>query len=113
MVSKSDIIAVSSQVVLLGVTGIALFIWVAATGWQDSAGLVVSILFVVLTALQIMLSLAWWRLQRKSNAKYQPANSNDYKPKRERVGSLVVDVKLNDEEDVRHRGNGDYASTKA
>jgi len=110
---KSDIAAIGAQIVLLGLTGVALFIWVAAQGWIDSAGIIVSVLFVVLAGIQVLLAVVWWRLQRKFSLKLEITSNNgtDYPMKDSKDNGSLLGSK--GEGDTRHRGNGDFLATNA
>ena len=50
---------------LLGVTGLGSFIWMASTGWQDAHGVVVGIIFITLSVLQSVYGIFWYRAVKR------------------------------------------------
>jgi len=61
MSSKEKVASVLAMVVILALTSVTTFIWSAATRWMDSTGIAVSVIFIGLSAIQITLSIIWWR----------------------------------------------------
>lgn len=67
--ASPQLLAAITLIVVLGITSVGLFIWMAAISWTDLTGLSVAIIFILLTAAQAGLSFLWWRApQRRESA---------------------------------------------
>lgn len=85
--SVGDLIAMFVLIIVLGVTGAAIFVWKALQGWQDMPGVVVGVIFVVVTALQIAITVAFWRMSRSAKFSLaQHENGIEIKPLRDSDG---------------------------
>jgi membrane protein implicated in regulation of membrane protease activity len=60
-----QLLAAITLIVVLGITSVALFIWMAAIHWTDLTGLSVAIIFILLTVAQAGLSFVWWRAPQR------------------------------------------------
>ena len=76
MSRKSDLISIVTFVSILAVTGVALIAWMSAKSWVDTTGLTVGIILLVLTVLQSVLSVVWWRV----TARKQHPTTNGQRP---------------------------------
>lgn len=63
--ASPQLLAAITLIVVLGITSVALFIWMAATKWSDLTGLSVAIIFILLTVGQAGLSFLWWRAPQR------------------------------------------------
>ena len=64
-IDLSQTIAIVSLPVMLGVAGLGTFFWMAGTGWSDMTGIGVGVIYVALTVIQVVFTVAWWRVMRK------------------------------------------------
>ena len=63
-VDLSQTIAIFSLPIMLGLAGLGTFFWMAGTDWSDMTGVGVGIIYVVLTVIQVIFTIAWWRIMR-------------------------------------------------
>lgn len=68
---SSHLLAAITLIVVLGVTSLSLFIWMAAKQWTDKTGVSVAVIFILLTAVQAVLSFFWWRVTQRRRRKSQ------------------------------------------
>ena len=71
--TPSDLFSMVLLIIILGGTGVGLFVWMAATGWKDLPGVVVGVIFMVVTVIQIVISIAFWRISR--SGKFTPTTN--------------------------------------
>ena len=69
MVSKEQIFATSSLTILMGLTGVGVFLWMAALSWADITGVGVGVIFIVLGVGQTLFSIIWTRAIRNQELK--------------------------------------------
>lgn len=75
--ASPQLLAAITLIVVLGITSVALFIWMAAINWSDLTGLSVAIIFILLTVGQAGLSFLWWRApQRRRHELLQAEDKN-------------------------------------
>lgn len=60
-VTRTKLFATVALTAMLLVTGFSVFIWVASTGWRDSAAVASSIVFVLLSTLQGGFTFFWYK----------------------------------------------------
>jgi len=65
-----DLISMLLLIVILGATGVGIFIWMALASWKDHAGVVVGVIFIAVTVIQTVISGAFWRMSR--SGKFSP-----------------------------------------
>ena len=58
--AKSDIVAMVTLMVVLAITSLSTFGWMASVGWTDHTGIAVAVIFVLLTLLQGGAGAGWW-----------------------------------------------------
>ncbi len=64
---RGELVSICVMTGLLGLTGAGLFGWMASSGWQDKPGVVIGIIFLILTGMQVLLTILWWRMNKKHN----------------------------------------------
>lgn len=67
MGTKSDVVAMVTLMAVLAVTSLSLFAWIASTGWTDQTGIAVAVIFILLTAVQSISGLVWWKVTHRSS----------------------------------------------
>ena len=67
MVDLAERLAVATFAGLLSLSAVAIFVWMAASHWNDTTGTTVSVMLMALAGCQLIGSVVWFRLQRSGD----------------------------------------------
>lgn len=67
MVDLAERLAVATFSGLLSLSAVGIFVWMAASRWADTAGTTVGVILMLLAGCQLVGSVVWFRLQRRSS----------------------------------------------
>lgn len=67
----AELVSLGSITVLLAVFGIIIVLWMAIIGFVDITGLIVGIIFIVLSICQVLFGFVWWRAVNNQSKMYQ------------------------------------------
>ena len=84
--AKSDIVAMVTLMVVLAITSLSTFAWMASIGWTDHTGIAVAVIFVLLTLLQGVAGVGWWTATNKSS----PAQQSDVLSEQKELTPIVA-----------------------
>ena len=84
--AKSDIVAMVTVMVVLAVTSLSTFAWMASIGWTDHTGIAVAVIFVLLTLVQGVAGAGWWMATNKLS----PAHESDVVSEQKELTAIVV-----------------------
>ena len=84
--AKSDIVSMVTLMVVLAVTSLSTFVWMASVGWTDHTGIAVAVIFVLLTLLQGAAGAGWW----VATNKLSPAQESDVLSEQRELTHIVA-----------------------
>ena len=68
MVELALRLAVATFAGLLSLSAVGIFIWMAASQWNDTTGTTVGVILILMAGCQLVGSVVWFRLQRSTSS---------------------------------------------
>lgn len=95
-------VSLLSLTFVLALSGVIVLVWMAAAGWQDITGIIVGVIFVVLTGLQVAFAVTWWKSQSRTAQEYSVQQEESM---------TKGEASINNSDKAANNMNGDDART--